>query len=274
MPRPDGRYIKTLPPFPKIIPYIMPRRYDATNYMTFNLPQDKMRDYLFKRKNDGVSIGFMPLIIAGYIRTVTQYPELNRFVMSKKIYARKGIWVSFVTLKGNWSGEGEQEETVTKIRFSGNETLDEVNETIKTVIEADRKKETSNSMDKILGAIFRIPVIPSTIVALIKFADKIGILPKSVINASPFHSSMFFSNMASIRSFPPYHHLYEFGTTGVFLSFGYSPESMNQLQLKVAGDERICSGSTMVRALHYFVKHLIQPELLESPPERVKEDQR
>jgi len=274
MPRSDGRYIKTLPPFPKVIPYIMPRRYDATNYMTFNLPQEKMKAYLNKRKEKGVNIGFMPLIIAAYIRTVSQFPELNRFVMSKKVYARKGIWISFVTLKGTWSGEGEQDETVTKIRFTGKETIDEINETIKAGIEADRKNETSNSVDKILGAIFRIPVIPSAIVAILKSLDKLGIMPKNVIKASPFHCSMFFSNMASIRSYPPYHHLYEFGTTSIFLSFGYSPESRNQLQLKVSGDERICSGSTMVRGLHLFVKHLLQPELLETPPEKTRKDQR
>lgn len=274
MGRPDGRLIKSLPPFTKIIPYIMPRRYDATNFVTLDFPYDKITAYINKRKRDGTNIPMMACILAAYIRTIAKYPETNRFIISKKIYARKGIWISFVTLKDNWSGEGEQDETVSKLCFNGYETIDEVSGIIRDTIAANRTSSNENAMDKLLKGIFAVPALPSAIVSILKCLDKFGLLPRSVIDASPFHTSVFFTNMASIRSYPIYHHLYDFGTTGAFLSLGIDINNRKQYQIKAATDERLCSGSTYVRAMHYFLKNMRHLESLEISPTSVNEDLR
>lgn len=52
------------------------------------------------------------------------------------------------------------------------------------------------------------------------FLDKHGILPKAIIKASPFHTSAFLTNVASLGIDAIYHHLYDFGTTGIFLAMG------------------------------------------------------
>jgi len=42
--------------------------------------------------------------------------------------------------------------------------------------------------------------------------DKINLLPKSIIDLSPFHSSIFVTNVGSIGLDTIYHHIYNFGT--------------------------------------------------------------
>ncbi|MDR0851255.1 MAG: 2-oxoglutarate dehydrogenase [Clostridiales Family XIII bacterium] len=274
MGRADGRLIKSLPPFTKIIPYIMAQRYDATNFMTVEFPYDKVSTYIRDQKRKGIEISMMACILASLVRTIAKYPEINRFVVAKKIYARKGIWISFVTLKDNWSGEGEQDETVVKLKFTGHETIGVISKMVNDSIDENRKAETSNSMDKLLNSIFSTPILPSAIVSFIKWLDRRGILPMSVINASPFHTSIFFSNLASIKATPVYHHLYEFGTTSEFVALGVNLNNRKSYTLKIATDERVCSGSTFVRAMHYFMKNLRHLDSLEIPPSSVNKDLR
>lgn len=273
MSRPDGRKLKTTPPFSKIIPYIMVERNDATNLITIDFPYDKVNSYINHQKRKGDSgISVMSCLIAAYIRTIAKFPEMNRFVIAKKIYARKGIWVSFVTLKDNWTGEGEPEETVVKLCFTGYETLSEVSKMINDTIEKNRQTTNSNAVDRLLNSIFSIPLLPSVIVSILKWLDRRGLMPKSVINASPFHTSIFFSNMASIRSYPIYHHIYNFGTTSIFISLGLNLKQRKSYTMKIATDERICNGASYVHAMRYFLRLLSQPKNLEEPPVTVKED--
>jgi hypothetical protein len=274
MGRADGRLIRSLPPFTKIIPHLMKPRYDATNFMTLDFPYDKVMAYIGQKKKEGMSVTLMSCILAAYVRTISKFPEVNRFVISKKIYARKGIFVSFVTLKDNWDGERERDETVVKLEFTGHEVLEEVSESILTAIEENRKPNTVNIMDKVLGGIFYVPFLPGFITGTLMLMDRIGIMPRSVINASPFHTSVFFTNMASIRAYPVYHHLYEFGTTGCFISLGADISDRGKYQMKLSTDERVCSGSTYVRAMRYFMTLLRHPDLLETPPEAVAKDLR
>jgi hypothetical protein len=250
----------------------MPRRYDAVNLISVDFPYDKVAAYIDDRKRRGQSISLMACILAAYIRTAAKYPEINRFVISKKIYARHGIWISFVTLKDNWSGEGERDETVSKLRFTGYETIDEISKIIDETIERNRNKRNMNSIDRLLKAIFATPLLPSAIVSLLKFLDKLGLLPRKIIEASPFHTSVFFTNMASIRAYPIYHHIYDFGSTGAFISLGMDINKRKAYRMKVSTDERLCNGSSYVRAMHYFFRNLRHPEFLETPPGSVNKD--
>ena len=156
----------------------------------------------------------MAIIIAGYIRLVSQNPHLNRFVINKRIYARNHFCVSFVTLTQTKAGS-----TVAKVYFDLDDDIFTVNKKLSDVIEKDPGfhggviygqigKETGQGTrtSKRSGRLF-------------KFLDKFFVLPFSIVDASPFHTSLFVTNLASIRAGAAYHHLYQFGTTGIFVSF-------------------------------------------------------
>ena len=273
MRRSDGRRVKTIAPFAQIIPYIMTTRNDATNMTSIEFPYAAIMNYInTERKKGRTELSMLASLIAAYIRTLSKYPELNRFCIAKKVYARYGIWTSFVTLKDDYNGTGERPETVVKILWRGDETIQEVSEIVNSEIERNRKPSNSNNMDNFIRRLFSIPILPSFLVACIRGADKLGLLPKAIIKLSPFHTSIFFSNMASIRANPIYHHLYNFGSTSAFISLGIDIGNRKKYNMKIATDERICSGSSYVVAMRYFLSNLNHPEALETPPDEVKSD--
>ena len=108
--------------------------------------------------------------------------------------------------------------------------------------------------------------------------DKHNLLPRSIIEASPFHTSLTISNLASIRTNHIFHHTYNFGTTSVFVAIGNSREVPKRdkngeiyfekcMPFGVVMDERICSGSYFAMAFRKFSKYLSDPSLLEVPPD-------
>lgn len=111
--RSDGYRVKGNDPMYEIVPHIMPQRYDASNSIKVNIDLEAMQDYIRQCRRRGVSISHMSIIIAGYLRLVSQNPYLNRFVMNKKIYARNHFCVSFVTLT-----PGGESDTVSKLYFN------------------------------------------------------------------------------------------------------------------------------------------------------------
>lgn len=105
------------------------------------------------------------------------------------------------------------------------------------------------------------------------FLDNGGLLPKSIINASPFHTSAFLTNVASLGIDSIYHHLYNFGTTGIFIAMGkrkklhiwwwYNKEE-KCISFSIVCDERICDGYYFANSVKLFKKYLKKPELLEN----------
>ena len=119
-------------------------------------------------------------------------------------------------------------------------------------------------------------------VGLFKFLDKHGLLPKFIIDMSPFHNSLVISDLISIRTNHIYHHIYEFGTTSLFIAMGNLREVPHRkgneiefercIPLGIVMDERICSGSYFALAFQRLKQYLKDPTLLETPPEQVIED--
>ena len=111
------------------------------------------------------------------------------------------------------------------------------------------------------------------LIGIIKWLDKHGSLPKGLIDVSPFHCSCYLTNMKSLRTDAIYHHLYEFGTTSMFISMGKEEElaviddadevaKSKIMKLGFTIDERISDGFYYAKALKLFKKYLTNPELL------------
>lgn len=276
--RADGRLIKSLPNFFKIVPHIMKERNDASNFIEVEIDCQPISDYIKSKRKEGIDVGFLSVIIAAYVRAVAAAPRLNRFIINKRIYARNHISVCFVVLKPEINEEeNEDNETVIKLFFKPTDTILEISEKVNQAIEKNRKASNQNSTDKLLRFLFVIPFIISLLVAALKFFDNIGVLPRKIIDASPFHTSFFVSNMASLRMNPIYHHLYNFGTTSIFCTMGIKTKTthiksddstviMQKLPLAITTDERICSGSAYSNSFKYMVGLLKNPELMEAPP--------
>ena len=279
--RSDGRKLKTLGPFFRVIPHVMKERSDSHVYYTQDLPLKYLDEYIAKKESEGIRMSYMNIIYAALVRLLAEKPSLNRFVMDGRTYARHGITISLAIKKEMTE---EIEETTLKIPFTGSENIFEIKEKLDSTIAKNKDLSAENSTDKLAKLLSLVPDwLFKFIVNILMFLDKHGILPKAIINASPFHTSAFLTNVGSLGIDTIYHHIYNFGTTGIFLAMGkkkksYIYEDDNIVQEKVislawVADERICDGFYYANALKSFYRYMKKPELLEKniePKEDIK----
>ena len=273
--RPDGIYAKNIDPFMRITPYIMFDRTDAmvlTNIKTDCAPLDA---FIKKNAALGKSYTYSDILMAAVVRTLHQYPDLNRFVMNGRIYDRKTIGASIAvhrTLR-----EGDTESTV-KMEYSGFETIAEIKAMYDEAVDNEIHSET-NDTDKTAKIIMKMPGwLIKAFIRFVAWMDRHNILPKSLIKVSPFHTSFWITNLKSLGMPTVYHHIYNFGTTGHFYSLGkeyYTAavvgrdriEIRKELNIGVVIDERLCDGLYIARAIKAMKKYLADPELLQIKPE-------
>lgn len=275
--RKDGRKIKTIDPMYKLISHIMVERSDSMNMIELTVQQDPIRKYIRKKKDEGYTFSHLAVVLAAYIRTIADYPFLNRFVVNKNLYARKEVAIGMVVLK-----PGETEGTMSKMYFNPGMTIYEIQNVLDEYINKNRGAGKTNSTDKLMGILLSIPGLARVGVNFIKFLDKQGLLPKAVIDASPFHCTMTITNLASIGTNYIFHHVYNFGTTSMIMAMGNTREDPVKrhgeivfekvIPIGLVMDERIAEGVQFAMACRKLQSILQNPEVLEQPPEQVKED--
>lgn len=276
--RADGNKVRTSDAMYEIVPYIMPKRFDASNSIKVDIDLERIQEYSRKCRAKGVKMSHMAILIAAYLRLVSQNPLLNRFAMNKKIYARNHFCVCFVTLKPD-----NDTDTVTKVYFDLDDDIFTVNSRIEEAIAKVQSEGENNSMDDFMHKLIAVPFLLRGAIGGIKLLDKYFTIPFSLVDVSPFHTSLFVTNLASIRTDTIMHHLYEFGTTGVFISMGkpikktYVDDEGNAyekkiMELGIMTDERIANGHYLGRCFRELDRYLKNPEMLEEKPKEIKWD--
>ncbi len=279
--RPDGKKVKDIDPIQRIVPHIMPTRNDAQNMTQFDCPCEPLDAFIIEQSDKGTEYNYMHLIIAAMVRVYARFPRLNRFIMNGRIYKHNTIQVSFV-VKKNLSPDAP--DALVKLDFTGMETLDEIRQKIDDAIDANNNIDANNGTDKIARILTLTPnFLIKWSVGLIKFMDKHSILPNAIIKLSPFHTSLFLTNMKSIKGPAIYHHLYNFGTTGIFMAMGKESEVPvvnadgqivvgKRMPVLIVTDERFCDGFYFVSAMKFWERLLRHPAQMLEAPEALTED--
>ena len=281
--RKDGRRVRTLEPITYVAPFIMPTRVGAMNYFQAAIPMTEMEKFIHKKRAEGKP-GFsaMHVLVASYIRMLSQKPGLNRFLSGYRIYARHNIEIIMAVKK---ELKLDAPETMIKFVFKPDATVDDVYEQFTQKIEEFKNSsEEENIFDKVVGLLGSFPrFLLKGAVDFLKFLDYFGWIPKFLTDLSPFHGTLVITSMASLGIPSIYHHLYNFGNVPVFISFSAvrkenevdkdgNVSRVRYLDLNFATDERICDGHYYSVAFHEIKKNLKNPELLERPPETIVDD--
>jgi len=280
--RPDGRRVRSLDPLSYMTAYIMVNRNGASNSFRESLDITDTDRYIRRRRREGMTqLTITQIYLAAYCRVVARYPALNRFINGQQVYSRDGDIVFSMVVKKEMSTTGT--ETSIKLHLTPYDTLDTVSEKLAGAIK-QAKTEDSNDFDKTAGALKAIPgLFLKFTVWLLKTMDYFGLLPKFLLEVSPFHGSVFFTSMASLGIPAIYHHLYDFGNLPVFCCLGgkYRKHVLmgngdvverTFMDVNFVCDERICDGFYYATGMKYFKRLISHPELLEVPPEVVNED--
>ena len=278
--RSDGKKVRNIDPFMRLVPHIMFHRNDAMVMQLQEIECENMDKYILeKRKTEGLRLTYMDIVMASFVRVVSLRPKLNRFIVNGRIYKRNNIQISLAVKK---KLTDQAEETTIKLTFDGSESIKDVMEQVHQTVK-ENQGDIKNNTDNIAKILTRVPnVMIKIMVRFLMWLDKHGMLPKKVLAASPFHTSIFLVNLKSIKMETVYHHIYNFGTTGIFVSMGkenLEPRVVNLatgeigvkkiMKMGIVIDERISDGLYNSLSLREFKKIMENPYILDERNDNV-----
>jgi len=271
----EWRKVKSIPPMSFMVPYIMVNRNGASNLMRDTVEIEKVEKYIKEKQAEGMTnLTLMHVMIAAYVRLVAERPALNRFIRGQRVWTRKHIEVA-LTIKKEMTLDSP--DTVVKILLSPDATLKDVYESLNSKV-LDYRENPGGDFDKIVKILTYIPgLLLKFTVHLLKTLDYFSLLPKFLLDISPFHASYFITSMGSLGIPPIFHHLYDFGTCPIFFTFGtkrraYELDADGNVKKKqyvdftYVTDERICDGFYYAAALKQFKRIIKNPWQLDEIP--------
>ena len=282
--RNDGRRVRTLAPMAQITSYFQVERNTCSNLFEESFEITHVDRYIRQKRREGLTdFGITHVLLAAYVRGVAKYPQLNRFISGQKVYSRGSDIQYCMVIKKEMSVDSP--DTSIKVHLSPTDTAEDVYRKLNAAVESVKAtQELDSSLDNLIGYLNLIPsVVLKFTVWLLKLLDYFGLLPKFLLELSPFHGSLFFTSMGSLGIRPIYHHLYDFGNLPVFGAFGMQRKAYEVLEdgtvvqrkyidVKFVLDERIVDGYYYATFFKYYRTLIRHPELLDSPPETVVQD--
>ena len=282
--RNDGRKIRTLAPMAQITAYFQVERNTCSNLFEESFEITHIDRYIRQKRKEGYTdFGITHVLLSAYVRGIAKYPQLNRFISGQKVYSRGNDIQYCMVIKKDMTIDSP--DTSIKVHLTPYDTAIDVYEKLNAAV-ADVKKtqELDSNLDSLIMYLNMIPsVVLKFVVWLLKLLDYFGLLPKFLVELSPFHGSMFFTSMGSLGIRPIYHHLYDFGNIPCFGAFGLKRRALEvqedgsivqrkYVDVKFVLDERIVDGYYYATFFKYFRRLLAHPEVLDQPPEEVVRD--
>ena len=280
----DGRKVRTLAPMAQITAYFQWERNICSNLFEESFEITHIDRYIRQKRREGLTdFGITHVLLAAYVRGVAKYPQLNRFINGQKVYSRGDDIQYCMVIKKEMTVDSP--DTSIKVHLKPTDTAIDVYKKLNAAVESVKAtQELDSNLDSLIMALNLIPsVVLKFTVWLLKLLDYFGLLPKFLLELSPFHGSLFFTSMGSLGIPPIYHHLYDFGNLPVFGAFGCKRKAVEvqedgtivprkYVDVKFVLDERICDGYYYATFFKYYRRLLRNPEILDQPPTEVVQD--
>jgi hypothetical protein len=278
--RREGRRLKNIPPMMHVVPYIMRNRIGSQNCFEDVIDITNIERYLDAKHKEGYpDMTLLHVILSAYVRIIAEKPGINRFIAGRRVFARNNV-ECVMTIKKEMTLDSP--DTCIKAIFDPRDNIYNVYKKFRKVVkealaETTGFDDTANVLKKFPRFVMRAAM------AVLRWLDYHGKLPKALLNVSPFHGSMIITSMGSLGIPAIYHHLYDFGTLPIFISYGniFTADAVKRdgtrerhhfVTFKVVTDERICDGYYYASVFKRLKKILQNPEILDQTLESVVED--
>lgn len=274
--RSDGQIVKGGDPMMHIMPYVMRGRNESAIYYRNTVDITSMQNYIRDKRQEGKRVTLFNIIVTAMLHLIFERPNLNRFVAGRRLYKHNSFSVLYV-VKTSLTDDGA--ESVARVNFNENDNIFTTSATMQNIInEIKNSKERVKWDDKIISAFSGFPRWLLRVTAnILRWADFHGFMPAKWLSVIPLYGSIFCSHLGSIGGGSPFHHLYEFGTTSIFVTIGKvydkayptldgGVEWRRVVDLCFTIDERICDGFYLIKSLKLLDELLQMPELLELSP--------
>ncbi len=281
--RTDGRRVRTEPPVHQVSPYIMITRNDSSNYFADSVEITRVERYIRQKRREGLTnFGLSHVLLAAYCRAIAKYPAVNRFISGQRIYSRGEDIQLCLTIKKEMTSSAP--DSLSKVHLSPWDTAEDVYRKVNAAVDGVKSTPLDSDFDNTAQLFTMIPgLVLKFTVWVLKIMDYFGIIPKFLLEISPFHGSVFFTSMGSLGVPPIYHHLYDFGNLPIYISFGCKRRAFElqedgtvaekkYVDLKFVMDERICDGFYYAAFFKAYKRMFRHPEILDERPSEVVPD--
>ena len=281
MGRRDGKLVKNLDPLHVIMPLLYQNRCDNEAFISERIDLTKINEYLAK-KNEALSpeengevfkYTIFHFLVGASMKMVKLRPKMNWFVANGRIYERNDITAAFIVKK---KFSETSEEALAIIKAKDDDNLDSIHEKLRHII-YDARSDKLDESSEAMGIVSKLPffLVRGAVWAVRKL-DKYGKVPQALIATDPNYSSIFLSNLGSIKLNSGYHHLTNWGTNSLFIVVGerkvrpfYNDdgtyEMRDSVDIGITIDERIADGYYYAKSLRLVRKLIENPELLDQP---------
>lgn len=282
--RPDGTYLRNLPHFTRMLPYLMPTRSESCIYFEQQFDVTQTLEYVRRlnraSEGNGKRVTFFQVFLCAAARTLAVRPNLNRFISGYNYYQRNKILFNFVAKK-DLTDEGAEINVL--IPFEPDETLSSVAAKVAAFVTRGKGDEGAKS-DDTNALLMKLPRwMLRVVIWALRVLDYHNMLPASFILSMPFWASIFFTNVGSVGIDAPFHHNFNIGTCGFFVALGKirkervvcpdgAVQERDMVKVTFTYDDRIADGIYCGRAIDLFRGFVENPEQLEKPPALSQED--
>lgn len=266
--RADGEIIRKMHPYRRIMSFIMPTRNESLVFFDEYIDAGNLLAFL-EKKNEEFPVDITHCLLGALFIALRENPEMNRFVVGRRLYQRKDITVTFSMkrIKKNKKAKLAAVKIVAKPDFKFRELC----ASVQSNINVERSDETTYA-DKELGFFFHIPrPILRFCVGFFRVLDYYNLLPPAFIANDALYTSIFLANLGSLDMKAGFHHLYEWGNCPLFAMVGKIEErpvcidgqvlARKMLHVRFTFDERIDDGLTARGGIETFRQVLEDPFL-------------
>lgn len=278
--RKDAYRIRDLDAMHKFIPYLLPNRCDNEAVMSELIDLTELSKYIAKKNESQPNFKYtmFHVICAAIAKTITLRPKLNWFVQGHRVYERKAISLSFV-VKKQFKDDSYEALAIVGIDKQGCSPVDQVHDKVEKFVTAVRHHDMTDGTTDAMDSFTKLPrFMLRIVVGILMWLDYHGWVPKDLTKDDPYNSTVFVSNLGSIKMHASYHHLTNWGTNSLFAIIDekhmhpFYDESGNvtmreALRLGLTVDERIADGVYFAKSIRLLKKLLSEPELLDLPIE-------
>lgn len=256
---------------------LKPGRMENEVYINRKMDVTPLVQYIKEKNENGEHYTFFHAFAAAIGKTIYNRPRLNQFICNRHLYAHNDVTLAFVA---KMSLDDKSEEIMMIIDIKPEDTIASIKEQISAKVSNLRQKKDkvekkgSNSAIDALGGLPNLLRVP--IFGVMKFLDKRGWLPSSLVADNIYYSSMIISNLGSIHCGAIYHNLANFGTSSSLATMGEivptkvlaedgSEEIKQMCEFGITLDERIADGFYFAKSAQMIEYLLMHPHLLEDP---------
>ena len=274
----DGYRLRGLDPVHVMMPYLFGKRTENEAVLGEVMDLTQVDKYLAEKNAQQPEFKYtwFHFITAALAKAVLLRPKMNYFIAGGHYYERKKIQVAF-NVKRQFSDEGEEAMAKFVLDPEGESPMEQVHSYVQKFVTKVRSDKEGVGVDDILRFVSHLPRPLFRLLAWsLKKMEYYGVYPEALAKDDPCYSSVYLTNLGSIKMNADYHHLFNCGTISFFVTIGerkmlpfYNDdgtyEMRSAIKLGMTIDERIADGYYFAKTLRLVRKIFQHPELLDLP---------